>query len=176
MIKRRERGLMAGIIILVIISAALLLIVTLPIFKNSIQYDNSNTTEHSATVKDVMSNDKGYEIHVNEFSCTLAFSTEEVIDINSLQELHNGEEITFNIPKFYDEALTDNEISSLWIVSLKTANADIVTFESHCNKEMKDYRKSQITAAVFSGICLCGAIVCLVFLIKSKKANMNVVN
>lgn len=71
--KIKRKGLIAGIIILLFVAVALLLIATLPVLKNSIHYDNSNTVEHSATFKNLISKDKSYEIEVDEYSCSLFF-------------------------------------------------------------------------------------------------------
>lgn len=168
MVKKRK-WLIIGLIICLCLTGVSLFIASAPMYKTT--YDNSNTVEHSATVKNVIPKDKGFEIEVNEYSCNLYFSDDKIVDEESLLGLHYGDKITFNVPKSLDATLSDNNVPTLGIVTLKTGNVYIVTFESHNRVAEKSNLKLTITACVFSVLFFSGAVICIVFLIKKQKIN-----
>ncbi len=173
MSKRKKRGLIAGVIILTILAGLSLFISINQLYKKVTEYNENNTKEHTVTVVQLISNKKNYELIVKEYSCSLTVGKNAVIDESSLIKLSAGEYVTFNIPEFYDELLYDDRIESVPIVTLRTSKSAIVTFESNNNAQEKDFLMARITAGIFSGLFFCGAVTCLVFLIKNKKVYAN---
>lgn len=133
------------------------------------KFDETNTVEHNAMVLNIETDSKKCKIYTEKFNCALTFQLTEIIGDSYLVELHNGVEITFRIPEFYDYLLSDNDIESLDIVSLKTDNMVIVSLESHNNMIEKKYSVIKIIGLVFSALFFIGAIICSVLLIKTKK-------
>ena len=167
MAKNRNIGLIVGIVVLLLLTGVSLFIAFSPVYDKKLEYNE--TEEHSATVAGVITKNKSYEISVTEYSCSLIIKKDEVVNERALLDLNIGENIIFNLPKFYEEALSDSRVQSIYIVSLKTNNTDIVTLESHNSIAEKSLKKITITATVFASLFFCGVAVCLFFLLKPKR-------
>lgn len=166
MTKKKKIGLIVGTVILFFLSAVSILIIILSsVIPTS--FDEDNTVEHQASVIEVIDKEKVYEVKVEEYRAALVFSKDIYSDEISLLALGQGDQISFRIPDFVDDSLNDSD-SGVLIVSLYAGDTPIFTLKDYDNADKESLKKIHITAGVFSGLFFCGAIVCLVFLIKSK--------
>ena len=168
MTKKRKNVTIAFFVIGLILSGLMLFIA---FYSTSLfpEYNEENTVEHSATVSGVETSDKVCTIYVLQYRCGLKIKLSEIVCDEYLSELQPGSNITFRVPDFYDQWLTDGDTEELSIVALQTENADIVTFESHNVSERRDAKKGKIIGCVFSAIFFAGAAACAVLLIVDKR-------
>ena len=169
---KSKKGLIAGFIVCLIF-AVLLFFIAIFVPTSVLNFDETNTVEHQATITDVRQRNGIYEISVEEFHCALEIDKSEIVDTASLIELQSGNHIMFCIPKYYDELLYDSRIQSLDIVALYTANSPIVTFESHNKMINKSYVECAIVGVIFSILFFMGAVTFLVLLIIRIKRSQN---
>lgn len=174
--KNKKKGLIAGIIILLCLTAlSLFIIIFVP--SQAKQYNETNTIEHHATVLEVIEKEKRYEIRSEEYPAPLSVAKKTNPNKANILALQSGDKITFRIPDFYDNLLNDGRIEGVLIVSLHTENTSIITLEGLNSSYKEAFKGSVTTGAVFSGLFFTGAIICLVFLIKNKKlTQMNVMS
>lgn len=134
-------------------------------------YDENNTIEHQATVIEVIEKEKRYEIIIEEYPASLSVAKSTVKNEAFILELKVGDHIIFRIPDFYDEALDISGTDSVLIVSLNTYDISIFTLEDYNNTEKDTFKGAVTTGAVFSGLFICGAVICFILLIKDIKSN-----
>ncbi|MBQ3213967.1 MAG: hypothetical protein IJB10_03050 [Clostridia bacterium] len=114
----------------------------------------TNTTEYTVTINKIQPI-TFYSISTNEHKAKFGIFSEEVIkDIDALNNLTVDQTITIRI-KNTDIASLDNSDDTIWIVSLKTYDSDIITIDSY----NENNAKMQLQACL--GFCV-GGVLCLI--------------
>lgn len=174
MTKTRKKLTIAFLIVCLILSG-LLLFIALYVVSTTV-VNEKNTVEHTATVSRVETSGNFCTIYVLQYPCGLIITLDEIVCDNYLSELQPDGYITFRVPDDYENWLTEGGIQYLYIVSLQTENADIVTLESHNASTAESRKRGRITGCGFAVMFFAGATVCATLLIINKPKNKATAN
>ena len=123
-----------------------------------------NTAEYTATIKSIHPITP-YRIITEEYNAKLGiFFEKTVIDMGALSSLSAGQSITFRI-KNGDVSDLGNANAIIYVISLKTESASIITIESY-NANSSKVRSQAVYGFVVGGV-ICLAIATL-FLLRYK--------
>jgi predicted permease len=127
----------------------------------------SNTIELTATVDNIeiikIQNKYHYIINTSEYGKKLMVrNSKEIINIENFNNIKEGQIIIFRIEKQWAEKI--NEIEFVYIVTLKTEDEEVITFNSINAQHESDILKIRIAAVIFGAIFLSVSIHCILSL------------
>jgi len=122
----------------------------------------SNTTEYTATIASIQPV-TFYSITTEEYGAKFGiFFEDTVADMNALSNLSAGQIITFRI-KNSDVSNLNNTNEIIYIVSLKTADTEIITIESYNKNNSKMQLQAVLGFAAGGSLCLIAAVLFLLW-------------
>jgi len=127
----------------------------------------NNTTEFRATVAKIeMPNPRSGEygrIHTEEYGTMLTLAEiNRIIDIEAFKKLQAGQEVLFRIDNVWLEHF--GEMDFVGIVSLKSAEEDIVSFSSYSDYMQQQRHAAIATNAVIAFLLLSAFVHCVLLL------------
>lgn len=113
----------------------------------------SNTTEYTVTINKIQPV-PFYTISTNEHKAKFGIFYEEIVkDMDALNDLDRNQTITIRIMNADVDKLNNSD-DVVWIVSLSTNDANIITIESYNENNAKMQLQSSLGFCAGGGICL----------------------
>ena len=113
------------------------------------RYNYENTVEKKVTISDVEETSEGLFITVEEYKFKLYISEKKIQISNEKKEsLTYGKTIYFRIDILSQDFLTNEDLTQIHILSLRTESEDIFTLADINEAERKDLLKMQILFGV----------------------------
>jgi uncharacterized membrane protein YeiB len=126
-----------------------------------------NTTEFTATVTSIKTEGSGTgqfgKIYTEEYGDKLnIFYIKKIVDVDDFSDIQAGQTVFFRIENVWLEQF--EEMDFVTIVSLKTAEKEILSLSSYAEYMEHQYFRIRITCIIFIPILLLSSIYCVLLL------------
>lgn len=167
--KKKKRKIIGAIILFILVVLYTFLGVVLPEFAY-VEYNETNTAEYTATVKDIEEDEEGYKIFLNEYQVCLAIEPYQLESPDALRAIGKNDKIVFRvISKEYFELPYAHESG---VLSLKSSDTEFISLESSAQIVKRDKMRAKIIGITVAALSLGGAVTLLcIALFKRKDVN-----
>lgn len=167
--KRKRKGfLICGIIFTVLTIGYLCLTIFI---KPISSWTPEDTVEYSATFSSSERTDNGYLISTEEYLFSLLLQEDVLTDPTAIDELRPGEKIYFRLLKgTIDLLINEPYLTEMTVITFRTENREIVSFESQNAALEKSVQQLKITGTCATAISfLLSGLFYTLYWIKKKK-------
>lgn len=164
---KKKKWLIVWAIILFILSASFIFVSVFVINYSYKEYDETNTFEFTATVKNIEEDKKGYKIFLNEYQVCLLIKPDQLSSVESLSALQENDTIEFRV--ISKKLVESSFVDEVGVLSLKSLNEEFITLESSTKILQHEIMRGKIMGITASVVMFGGAVCLLSFAIFEKR-------
>lgn len=143
------------------ITAALLFIVFKVTTMLNAPTSEANTYEFRGTLNRIEKDRKNYFIYVEEYDCKFMLPMASILDYSDLSQLDKGDVVYLRIFDSAQNFLNNPTVNQLAIVTFKTSEKEIATFNSYNKVEERRMITMKIVGVLFSVVFSLIGIYCI---------------